>query len=163
MKNFRGLFFAVLFFAVSFPAFALSVHFSPNPENEKVLADYLESAEETLDIAAYSITLPSFADNLIAAKKRGVVIRILWDKSQSAIKSSLLNKIRRAGIPVKTVHFKGIMHNKYIIVDRKSVETGSFNFTGNATFRNNENFLIIPDAEIAKEYQDDFDKMWSHE
>lgn len=160
MKKILVLILSILV-GISSSAFALTAHFSPDKANEKVITDYVDSAEQTMDIAAYSITLPAFGEHVIAAHKRGVKVRIIWDKAQSCIKASLVKKLKRAGIPVKVVHFSGLMHNKFIIVDKRAVETGSFNFTNNATFNNNENFLIIPDADLARQYQENFDKMWS--
>jgi phosphatidylserine/phosphatidylglycerophosphate/cardiolipin synthase-like enzyme len=51
------------------------------------------------------------------------------------------------------------MHNKFIIRDSKCVLTGSFNFTDNAVYNNRENFIIICDKEIAKAYQQEFNKI----
>ena len=47
-------------------------------------------------------------------------------------------------------------HNKIIIIDRETVITGSFNFTYAAEARNAENILIIPSAELAGLYTDNF-------
>ena len=46
----------------------------------------------------------------------------------------------------------GIAHNKVMIIDKKKVITGSFNFTKSADTRNAENVLLIDDANIAAQY-----------
>ena len=45
-----------------------------------------------------------------------------------------------------------IAHNKVIIIDNKTVITGSFNFTRSAQKYNAENVLIIHDPKLAEKY-----------
>ena len=45
-----------------------------------------------------------------------------------------------------------IAHNKIIVIDGKTVITGSFNFTKAAEEKNAENLLIIKSTELAKIY-----------
>ena len=46
----------------------------------------------------------------------------------------------------------GIAHNKVIIIDKRKIITGSFNFTNAADTRNAENVLLIEDVNIAQIY-----------
>ena len=56
----------------------------------------------------------------------------------------------------------GQLHHKYIIVDGYTPEsnpvtiTGSYNFSNNATFDNDENFLVVYDARVANLYLQEF-------
>lgn len=53
------------------------------------------------------------------------------------------------------------MHNKYLIVDDKTVETGSFNYTANAEKHNAENVIVIKNnKKLAKEFIDNWQKLW---
>jgi phosphatidylserine/phosphatidylglycerophosphate/cardiolipin synthase-like enzyme len=45
-----------------------------------------------------------------------------------------------------------IAHNKVMVIDSRTVITGSFNFTKAAEESNAENLLVIDDAELAKKY-----------
>lgn len=45
-----------------------------------------------------------------------------------------------------------IAHNKIILIDNKTVITGSFNFTKSAQFKNAENVLVIQDKTLAQKY-----------
>ena len=49
-----------------------------------------------------------------------------------------------------------MMHHKFFIIDNRTVITGSFNPSKNADNRNDENIVIIEDAEIAAEFLDEF-------
>lgn len=62
------------------------------------------------------------------------------------------------------VHLNGryaIMHNKFMVIDGKNVQTGSFNYTASAVSRNAENVLLIEDApQLAEAYQREFNRLW---
>ena len=45
-----------------------------------------------------------------------------------------------------------IAHNKTMIIDKKTVITGSYNFTRSALAKNSENVLIITNSKLAREY-----------
>ncbi len=57
--------------------------------------------------------------------------------------------------------YPGIMHHKFSIIDGNVLITGSYNWTHSAENLNDENILIIKDAEnIIKEYEKEFKKIW---
>jgi phosphatidylserine/phosphatidylglycerophosphate/cardiolipin synthase-like enzyme len=51
------------------------------------------------------------------------------------------------------------MHHKVIIIDKRVVITGSYNFSASAETRNNENTLIIHSPEVASQYLMDFERV----
>ena len=51
------------------------------------------------------------------------------------------------------------MHHKVIIIDEKIVITGSYNFSRSAEERNDENVLIIHNAEVAEKYFAEFERV----
>jgi len=48
------------------------------------------------------------------------------------------------------------MHHKVIIIDNQIVITGSYNFSNNAEYENDENILIIHDPKIADLFYDEY-------
>ncbi len=50
----------------------------------------------------------------------------------------------------------GIMHDKFIIVDGKNVEWGSYNYTGRAENTNFENATFLSNGNLAQKYHSDF-------
>ena len=53
------------------------------------------------------------------------------------------------------------MHNKFIVIDGSSVETGSFNYTTAAITHNAENALILWHIPaLAAKYTTEFDRLW---
>ena len=55
-----------------------------------------------------------------------------------------------------------IDHNKVLVLDGKTVITGSFNWTVSAEERNAENLLIIHDRQLAGAYRDNWLKHRDH-
>ena len=55
----------------------------------------------------------------------------------------------------------GIMHHKVAIYDGSVVQTGSFNWTDNASCCSWENAVFIGAAEVVKKHQQMFELMWN--
>jgi phosphatidylserine/phosphatidylglycerophosphate/cardiolipin synthase-like enzyme len=54
------------------------------------------------------------------------------------------------------------MHNKFIIVDSKTLELGSFNYTASAEKNNAENVLVVHGAKrVITDYSDQWEKLWN--
>jgi phosphatidylserine/phosphatidylglycerophosphate/cardiolipin synthase-like enzyme len=64
-------------------------------------------------------------------------------------------------VPVKQDGNPGFLHHKVIVVDERIVITGSMNFSTNAEESNDENVIIIDNAEIARLYIQEFERVWS--
>jgi phosphatidylserine/phosphatidylglycerophosphate/cardiolipin synthase-like enzyme len=136
--------------------------FSPSPEAVKLVERTIRKAEQTIDVAAYYFTSQKIADALVAAHERGVEVRVLLDKGQGKRHYRAVQSLHEAGIPIRINRRYAIMHNKYLIIDKKTVETGSFNYTDNAEQRNAENVIVIKNnVTLAKRFMQDWDRLWS--
>ena len=55
----------------------------------------------------------------------------------------------------------GLMHQKFAVIDRKTVFTGSYNWTHSAENANDENLLLFRDAgPLAEDYRQAFLRLW---
>jgi phosphatidylserine/phosphatidylglycerophosphate/cardiolipin synthase-like enzyme len=129
---------------------------------EKLLISVIDSSKSTLDVAIYSLTKPDIVDAIKKAKKRGVNVRIISDKLQSAGKTQAeaLKILGSAGIPIKVNSHSGLMHLKVVIADKKIATTGSYNYSANASTDNDEVLMVIRNATVAKSFSAEFDAMW---
>mgnify|MGYP001185045988 CR=1 FL=1 len=153
----------IVSFSFSVSANNIDVGFSSNRTAENLVIKTIDSANKQILFAAYSFTNKNIADSLVAAKKRGVSVFAVLDKSQLTEKYSAATFLLHAKIPVRIDTQHAIMHNKYMIVDSKTVETGSFNYTSSATKRNAENVIVIwGDEKIASDYSNDWKFHWDH-
>lgn len=144
----------------------VDVMFSPDKTSAQLnrLIAQIDGAKQEVLIAAYSLSLPSIVDSLVRAKGRGVSVKLWADDQQRNLPYSrkLLTTLESAGIPVTTDTTSQLMHNKFIVVDRLEVVTGSFNFTKSATVSNYENLLFINSDQIAGQYREYFFKRSGH-
>lgn len=140
----------------------LSVYFSPRGGAENAVVAEVGRATETVSVLAYSFTSPAIVSALIEAHKRGVKVTLVLDKSQRSDQRSGTEEVVQAGILTYIDSRHAIAHNKVMVIDGHKVITGSFNFTKSAEERNAENLLIIESAELARLYQQEWDKHAGH-
>ena len=51
------------------------------------------------------------------------------------------------------------MHNKFCVIDNQTVITGSYNWSSNAEFKNEENISIIRDNKTASDYSVEYRRL----
>lgn len=140
---------------------SISVAFSPNTGATTALVKLISEAKHTVRVAAYSFTSKDVAKALIDANKRGIDVRVVLDKSNASGKYSSATFLANVGVPVRINYKYSIMHNKFIVVDSATVETGSFNFTKAAELHNAENLVVLRNyPNIAKQYLAQWQKLW---
>ena len=138
---------------------------------------YIETVRLLLEAAPHIFHAPCFALkggtalNLfvhemprlsVDAKRRGVDVEVLLDKSQRTEKYSSADFVAHVGIPTFIDAVHAIAHNKVMVIDGETVVTGSFNFTKAAEDRNAENLLVIHDRAIAGEYRKNWEEHRGH-
>lgn len=149
----------LLFFTCSAGATQVEVGFSPEGSARQVVINAINSAQSSIHMMAYSFTAPDIMKALANANDRGVNVKIVVDEKGNRTKSSLaaMNYIVNHGIELRTDNNFRIQHDKVLIIDRNTVELGSFNYTYSAEKYNSENAMVIhDDPEIAGIY----DKHW---
>ncbi len=127
---------------------------------DAILASAIDQARLSVDVAAYSLNLWSIRDALIDAHKRGLVVRMVMESDN--MDSQEVQQIEDSGIPVVDDQQEGLMHNKFVIIDRSEVWTGSMNFTVGGAYRDNNNLISIQSAKVAEDYTHEFEEMFIH-
>jgi phosphatidylserine/phosphatidylglycerophosphate/cardiolipin synthase-like enzyme len=128
--------------------------FTQNPED--ALVERIDAARKSFHGAFYSISSQRIAQTLVAAKKRGVDVRIVTEKDTVCDQVWLLVN---AGIPVVTDERRALMHDKFAVIDDEITWTGSYNLTYNGAFENDNNAIAIRSADLAAIYQAEFREM----
>lgn len=136
------------------------VFFSPQGGCEQAIITQLAKAKMSADIAMYNLTSEPIAQEIARLKKRGVAVRIFLDKSQKGQKASQAGFLKGQGISVRIHQGSGLMHHKFAIIDRKTLLTGSFNWTENAEEDNAENLLVLSDKKLISQYAKEFESLW---
>ena len=130
---------------------------------EQLLINVINESKKTLDVAIYSLTYPDIVKSIQNAKKRGVTVRIITDKIQSAGKTQkqALKILKNTNIPIKINKHSGLMHLKLVVADQKEITTGSFNYSKAASTTNDEVLLVIHDPVMAIKWSEEFQSMWN--
>ena len=123
------------------------------------LIEVINSAQRSLDIAIYELNLDEVGDAILAARERGVEVRLVTDTDELEELETLI-RLKEEGIPIVSDERSPIMHNKFVVSDNQSVWTGSWNFTTNGTYRNNNHAIFINSPELAQNYSTEFDEMF---
>jgi len=141
----------------------VTAFFSPMGGIEQQILTGINAAVETIEMAAYAFTNENIAKALIDAIKRGVKVSLVMDKSQTkGPQASLHDALEKAGTAIRlTSPPGGIMHDKFIVVDGKNVEWGSYNYTGRAENANFENATFLSNGNLAQQYHSNFASTYS--
>jgi phosphatidylserine/phosphatidylglycerophosphate/cardiolipin synthase-like enzyme len=128
------------------------------------LVAFINSAQQTIDIAAYDFDLENVATALAEAAVRGVRVRMVIDSDTLTNDNTKVQKaldiLKQAKILIVDDQRGPIMHNKFVIVDGRAVWTGSWNFTDGDTYRLNNNAIRIVSRQLAQNYTAEFEKMF---
>ncbi len=132
-------------------------------QNDKEIIALIDAAKSHIYFAIYTFTLPSIADALVAAKKRGVDVRGIMDSGQSSNSygAPILEKLLSAGISLvaeKHATGNGIMHIKLLVTEQAYV-FGSYNWTNSATTINDEIIEIGTDPALRQTYENILKKL----
>jgi len=126
---------------------------------DQALAASIDKARLSIDLAAYSFNLWSIRDALVNAHQRGVVVRAVMESDN--MDTPEVQDLLDAGIQIIGDQHETLMHDKYVVIDRMEVWTGSMNFTAGGTYRDNNNLIEIHSTEVADTYSRDFEAMFN--
>jgi len=148
---------------VEYPMIKLNGHYVENyfcPEDDCALqiAKELRGAEKSIYFMAFSFTNEEIADAMLFNDKAD--IRGLFEKRGSGSSYSQYNRLKDFDLDVRLDRNSYTMHHKVFIIDSRTVITGSMNPTGAGDRKNDENVLVIHDEDIAKEYVDEFWRLY---
>lgn len=137
----------------------IQVCFSPHGQCLEQILAQIKRAEESIKVQGYSFTSLPIAMALIEAKEKGIKVEIILDKSQKRAPHSQFNRFLNEGMALWVDHKPAIQHNKVMIIDGKTLLTGSYNWTNAAEHRNAENLLMIEDnPALLQHYTQNFNK-----
>jgi phosphatidylserine/phosphatidylglycerophosphate/cardiolipin synthase-like enzyme len=130
-----------------------------NPRNIALAcANALGTATRTLDVCCHEIDNRVVVEAILQAHLRGVKVRVITETDY--LEDLGPKAFAEAGIPVISDNRSALMHNKFAVIDGRSVWTGSFNFTENCAYKNNNSGVFIKSVKVAENYSAWFDWFW---
>lgn len=139
----------------------INAYFSPEDNIERIILERLKKARRSVHFLAFSFTSDPLGEELIRLHKKGIAVKGVIEREGSDTENSEYNKLRVEGIAVKIDRNPGLMHHKVIIIDEALLITGSFNFSKGANVKNDENVIILDNAEITGEYMKEFARVYN--
>lgn len=133
--------------------------FSPDEPCDVKLAKLIESAQKSIDVAVFDINREQVVHQLLVASRR-IPVRVLVDRRQAKGPYSGVSTLFKGGVKLRYGSQRGVMHNKFTIVDGRIVETGSFNYTTHGSEANNENQVYLANPEIVERFKKRFEEIW---
>lgn len=119
----------------------------------------INGAKQSVNFLAFSFTQDNIGGAIIAKQKAGLAVGGVFETTGSNVPTSEYGKMKKAGLSVYTDGNPWVMHHKVIIIDDHITIFGSFNFSDNAAHSNDENLLIVDNAEIAKAFTAEYDRV----
>ena len=136
---------------------SVTCHFSPKGGCTEVIVQEIKKARHEVLVLAYSFTAKDISQALVDAKLRGLHVEIVLDHSNEKEDHTDLPFFMEQGLtPLIDAHH-AIAHNKVMVIDGRTLITGSFNFTHQAEAENAENLLVFKGhSDLATAYRNNY-------
>jgi len=129
------------------------------------IVDAIDRTGRTLDVALYNLQIDDAVAALVRAKRRGVKVRVLFDKAHVLPEAGKqIKAVIDSGIETRMMNGRGgtgAMHCKYAVFDGTLLQTGSANWSGFAESFSYENVMFVADPDIVAGYGANFEWMWA--
>ena len=133
------------------------------------IIDLVDAAQSRVDVAQFTFSVREIEAALLRAHERGVTVRLAINAAQSN-GDTVANRLKAAGIDVHFVKgrtngdYAGLQHAKFMLVDKRTLLTGSNNWSSTGTTINNENTVVVdglPDDALVGAFACHFEAMWT--
>lgn len=135
--------------------------FAPDDPITARIVERLTQARRQVEVLAFAFTSDPIADALLAARQRGVAVRVVMESRNVRGSGSEFERLQAGGVDIQSDGNCYIMHHKVIVIDGTTVVTGSFNFTRSAQEQNDENVLMVDDRSLAARYGEEFERVYA--
>lgn len=135
-------------------------YFSPQDGVQQHVLAHLDGAQQSIRFLSFAYTSDAVAQAMIERQVAGVVVQGVFESRNARGTGSQFTPLKQAGVEVLEDGNCYTMHHKVIIVDDRTVITGSYNFTNRAEETNDENLLIIDDAGVVQQFLHEFARVY---
>lgn len=122
------------------------------------LAEAIDAAHYSVDVAIYHLNLWSVRDALLRAAERGLRVRVVVESD--GLFDPEVQDLIQAGIPVIGDRREPLMHHKFTLLDDLEVWTGSMNYSVGSAYRDHNLLLRLRHRGLAENYRREFDEMF---
>ncbi len=119
---------------------------------DDILVQMIDRARATIDFSVMGFSRDTIIDALIRAHHRGVRLRFVGDAKHMFGHQRAYYEFDRLGIEMQVGNQNHIMHDKFFVVDRRYVLTGTGNITPTGFGRNDNNWVRIDSPQVAADF-----------
>ena len=134
--------------------------FSPGNDCVNAVVGQLRACRTRADICVFTVSDDRISDEVLAAHRRGVAVRVITDNDKAFDAGSDVRRLQAAGVPLVVDETDAHMHHKFALFDGRWLLNGSFNWTRSASEHNEENLVVSNDPELLRQFQLAFDSLW---
>ncbi len=139
---------------------ASRAYFSPGDDCLNIITNSLSLAKSSVDICVFTISDDRISKAVLACHSRNVKVRVITDNEKSSDLGSDISTFAKKGIAVKTDCSDAHLHHKFVIIDKKVLLNGSYNWTRSAAEYNEENVVLSYEPELIRAFSAEFEKLW---
>ncbi len=141
----------------------LFIYFSPRDKIEKKVVNIILNSSKEILLSAYIFTSKNILNAILKKHLNGVNVKILLNGKNIDKNMYVLKKLIFYKVPYRLSYNYKIMHNKFLLIDYVSLETGSYNYTFSANKFNAENILYFKYfPKVAFKYRKEFFRLWNN-
>jgi DNA uptake protein ComE-like DNA-binding protein len=140
----------------------------------KHLPALLRTARRSIDVCLFHMALGAeghptrtLVAELVAAKERGVKVRVLLDRDRPSdpYHSTIINSaasmfLTKAGVSCRHDSGEQLLHSKFLLVDGDTAVVGSHNWTEGSYFEMDDLSLVMHGAAFGQELAQRFESLW---
>jgi phosphatidylserine/phosphatidylglycerophosphate/cardiolipin synthase-like enzyme len=135
------------------------IYFCPADDCARRVIERIDGAESTIVAAVFTFSHDGIKEALgRAATERGVKVWVVVEEAQ--LYAGVASYLRARGVGFRVDGNPQLMHDKFVVVDERTVGTGSFNYTVQADTQNDENLVFFESTDLAARYFDEFQRLW---
>ena len=134
--------------------------FSPQHDGAARIVRLFDLARVSVEVCVFTITDDRISEAMASAHRRGVRLRVITDDDKRLDPGSDVERLVRAGIPVRLDRTEYHMHHKFAVFDGRVLLNGSYNWTRSASLYNEENFLLTGEPRLIQPFRELFGQLW---
>jgi phosphatidylserine/phosphatidylglycerophosphate/cardiolipin synthase-like enzyme len=149
---------------VVLPDHAMSIHYAPAENLERIDVALIDQAERSIDMAAYVLTDWQVINALKQAAGRGIRVRVYLDPSQlthAEAQAPFRELGTTLGVEMRVKRGDALMHMKSMAIDGMTLRTEAANFSASGEKQQDNDLIVVRSAEAAATFENNFEAMFA--
>lgn len=134
--------------------------FSPYDDVEAAVLAEVGKAQESITCSLFGISNPDLAHALIGKAEAGIPVMVGLDKRQAGGEADLHEALQDGGVQVRIKKTLVLEHNKFCVIDGRTVVMGSWNWSQSAQKQDNSELILRDCPDQVRQFEAAFWRIW---